>query len=567
MFLLKKSLIFILAMGGTCFSFKAIADPIKFPEKDEIFTSNGCNCAEDLKLDEGNYWQKSEFKKDISGTFEIDKFNQNTNSLFTQIQVQDTEPVSIATDSNKWRFQFQPYVTVPVSTYGTATARGRTVNYNLNLGELLDSLNFTASARVEAWKGRFGLIFDGYYVNLGAVANLQAQLTRTPSALNSLNYLMSKGTNTRVTELVNNLDQKIETAKQNEQLKETEIVQQLDQQIEDLQIAISQDKIRIETVDAKVAEIRANLAKFSDSRIGDFNFQDLENFKLTPEGFKELLALNVRDFPKIQDLQELNKQIKETGVLSSIPEIKEELTNTSDILEDGLQRVIEQRKIEDTEELQKLQTELEQAKSLVDQELAKIQKTEDFIENRSPQNLDIDSQTNLSFQQGIYDFAVSYHFGEIPNYRLPEKPSGRNYPIFWFQPIAGMRLNSISINIEQSTNVVATSTLVNFNGSFQNNYGQTRTWFEPMIGAKLGVQMNDRIGLWLRGDASGFGLAGETDMSWNILFGTDLWVGYNTALQLGYRFYEINYSWGSGNNAFGFKESFNGPFLSATFHF
>ncbi len=567
MFLLKKSLIFILAMGGTCFSFKAIADPIKFPEKDEIFTSNGCNCAEDLKLDEGNYWQKSEFKKDISGTFEIDKFNQNTNSLFTQIQVQDTEPVSIATDSNKWRFQFQPYVTVPVSTYGTATARGRTVNYNLNLGELLDSLNFTASARVEAWKGRFGLIFDGYYVNLGAVANLQAQLTRTPSTLNSLNYLMSKGTNTRVTELVNNLDQKIETAKQNEQLKETEIVQQLNQQIEDLQIAISQDKIRIETVDAKVAEIRANLAKFSDSRIGDLNFQDLENFKLTPEGFKELLALNVRDFPKIQDLQELNKQIKETGVLSSIPEIKEELTNTSDILEDGLQRVIEQRKIEDTEELQKLQTELEQAKSLVDQELAKIQKTEDFIENRSPQNLDIDSQTNLSFQQGIYDFAVSYHFGEIPNYRLPEKPSGRNYPIFWFQPIAGMRLNSISINIEQSTNVVATSTLVNFNGSFQNNYGQTRTWFEPMIGAKLGVQMNDRIGLWLRGDASGFGLAGETDMSWNILFGTDLWVGYNTALQLGYRFYEINYSWGSGNNAFGFKESFNGPFLSATFHF
>jgi hypothetical protein len=137
----------------------------------------------------------------------------------------------------------------------------------------------------------------------------------------------------------------------------------------------------------------------------------------------------------------------------------------------------------------------------------------------------------------------------------------------WFQPIAGVRLNNISIDIEQTTNVFATSTLVNFNGSFQNNYGQTRTWFEPMVGAKFGVQMNDRIGLWLRGDASGFGLAGETDMSWNILGGMDWWVGYNTSLQLGYRFYEIDYAWGSGNNAFGFKESFNGPFLSATFHF
>jgi predicted nucleic acid-binding Zn-ribbon protein len=402
---------------------------------------------------------------------------------------------------------------------------------------------------------------------LGDVVDLQAQVTRTPSALNSVNYLLSKGTNTRITELADNLDQKIETAKQNEQLKETEILQQLDQQIENLQIAISQDKMRIETVDAKVAEIRANLANFSDSRIGDLNFQDLEDFKLSPEGFKELLALNIRDFPEIQDLKELNQKIADAGILSTIPEIKEELTNTSNILEDGLQRVIEQRKIQDTEELQKLQAELEEAKSLVDQELAKIQKTEDFIENRSPQNLDIDSQTNLSFQQGIYDFAVSYHFGDIPNYRLPEKPSGRNYPLFWFQPIAGMRLNNISVNIEETINVVATSTLVNFSGSFKNNYGQTRTWLEPMIGAKLGMQLNDRIGFWLRGDASGFGLAGETDMSWNIYTGMDWWVGYNTSLQLGYRFYEIDYSWGSGNNAFGFKESFNGPFLSATFHF
>jgi hypothetical protein len=592
MLLLKKSLIFILTVTSTCFPLKTIANPITSQEKDDIFSSNGCDCAEDLRND---YFQESEQKKETPDTFQIGQFNQNTNNLFPQIQAQNSESSTltmvgiahptdsnslfaqiqaqnseVTTSPNKWRFQFQPYVTVPITTYGTATARGRTVDYDMDLGTVLDSLNFTASARVEAWKGRFGLIFDGYYVNLGNVVDLNAQLTRNPSALNSLNYLMSKGTNTRVTELVNNLEQKIETAKQNEQLKKDEITQKIDTKIEDLKITINEDLERLKTVDIKVEEIRNNLANFVDSRIGDLNFQDLENLKLTPEGFKELLALNIKDFPQTQDLEELNKRIEKTGVkevLSSIPEIKQKLTETRDTVRQGIETVIEQRKIEDTEKLQALQKELEEAKALIDQELAKIEQTKDFIENRSPQNLDIDSQTNLSFQQGIYDFAVSYHFGDIPNYRLPEKPSGRNYPIFWFQPIAGMRLNNISINIEETINVLATSTLVNFSGSFQNNYGQTRTWLEPMIGAKLGMQLNDRIGLWLRGDASGFGLAGETDMSWNVLFGGDFWVGYNTALQLGYRFYEIDYSWGSGNNAFGFKESFNGPFLSATFHF
>lgn len=562
----KKSLIFILTVGSICFPLKTISNPISAQEKDDIFTSNGCDCAQDLK---SNYFQEFDIKKDISNTFQVSQFNQNNNSLLPQIQAQNSE-VNITTDPNKWRFQFQPYATIPITTYGTATARGRTVDYDMDLGQVLDSLNFTASARVEAWKGRFGLIFDGYYVNLGDTVNLSKQLSRNPSALNSLNYLMSKGTNTRVTELVNNLEQKIEIAKQNEQLKKDEITQKLDTKIDDLKFTINEDLEKLKTVEIKVEEIRNNLANFVDSRIGDFNFQNLENLKLTPEGFKELLALNIKDFPQTQDLRELNNRIEDTRVkevLSSIPEIKQKLTETRETIQQGIETIIEQRKIEETEKLQALQKELEEAKSLIDQELVKIEQTKDFIENRSPQNLDIDSQTNLSFQQGIYDFAVSYHFGDIPNYRLPEKPSGRNYPLFWFQPIAGMRLNNISVNIEETINVVATSTLVNFSGSFKNNYGQTRTWLEPMIGAKLGMQLNDRIGFWLRGDASGFGLAGETDMSWNIYTGMDWWVGYNTSLQLGYRFYEIDYSWGSGNNAFGFKESFNGPFLSATFHF
>jgi phage shock protein A len=524
---------------------------------------SGCNCAKDLTLNNELFIDN----KEQIDTFFDSNTNQNISNLLSENSSESEKTVEVIPESNQWHFQIQPYFTVPVNTYGTATARGRTVDYHLSLGETLDSLNFTASARFEAWKGRLGFIVDGYYVNLGSVADISKQITRNPSALNSLNYLTSKATNTRVTDLVNNLDQKIETAKENAQGKKDETIEQLDQQVENLKITVSQDLEKIQAIDTKVEEINNRWANISDSNIRDFSFQDLDNLQLTSEGFKELLALNVRDFPKVQDLRELNQTIKETGVFSSLPEIKQELNKTREILEQGLEKIKQEKENQVSEDLEKLQLEMEEAKTLVEEELAKIQQLEDFLENRSPQNLDLSSKTNLSFQQGIYDFALSYHFGEFPNYRLPDKPSGRNYPIVWFQPIAGVRLNNLSVNIEQTINVNATSSLVNFSGSFQNDYGQTRTWFEPMIGAKLGAQLSDTFGLWLRGDASGFGLAGETDMSWNLLGGMDWWVGYKTSLQLGYRFYNIDYSWGSGNNAFGFKESFNGPFLSATFHF
>lgn len=570
MLLSQKSLIFVFVINNLCFPLSSIANPINSSENEDIFTSNSCECAEDLKLDNSpNYFVNEINKSNHKDSFQVSQFNE----ISTQFQAQNPEDLSITTQDNNWRFQFQPYATIPISTYGTATARGRTVNYDLSLGDVLDSLNFTASARAEAWKGRLGFIVDGYFVNLGNVVNLEKQVTRTPSALDALNYLMSKGTNTRVTDLVNNLAQKIQTAKENKELKQEEIVQkidQLEQQINNLKITINDDLEKIENIDLKVEEIKNNLANFSDLRIGDLNFQNLDNLKLNPDGFKELLALNIRDFPKIQDLQELNNRIENTRVrevLSSIPQIKQKLTETKSVLEESLEKIQEEIKIKETDELQKLQEEIEQAKSLVEEELAKIQKTEDFLENRLPQELDISSKTDLNFKQGIYDFAISYHFGEIPNYKLSEKPSNRRYPLLWFQPIAGVRLNNLSINIEENINIVATSTLVNFNGSFQNNYSQSKTWLGPMIGAKLGVQMNDAIALWLRGDYAGFGVGGETDYSWNILGGMDWWVGYNTSLQLGYRFYEINYQNGSGNNAFGFQESFNGPFISVTFHF
>jgi hypothetical protein len=48
-------------------------------------------------------------------------------------------------------------------------------------------------------------------------------------------------------------------------------------------------------------------------------------------------------------------------------------------------------------------------------------------------------------------------------------------------------------------------------------------------------------------------MAGETDLSWNLLAGMDWGINTMTSLQLGYRFYEINYKNRTRNNAFGFE--------------
>ncbi len=274
----------------------------------------------------------------------------NNENLIPETQTIDEE------EGDRWHFKFQPYATIPISTYGNATIKGRTIDYHLNLNSVLDILQFAGSGRLEAWNGNLGFIIDAYYVSL-----------------------------------------------------------------------------------------------------------------------------------------------KGTGIKSA---------------------------------------------------------------NRFP-NANVES--TLSFNQGIYDFALSYHFGDAAPYSLPKETSNKPFPLLWFEPIAGIRLNAINTAIEDvNFNLGSRS----FSPSLQRiDTTQGRTWIEPMLGGKLGLQISDPITFWIRGDASGFGMAGDTDLSWNLLAGMDWWVNRTTSLQLAYRFYEINYKNGTGNNAFGFEQSFNGPFIAATFHF
>lgn len=255
-------------------------------------------------------------------------------------------------ESKDWHIDIQPYATIPVTTYGSVTVGRRSVDYHLSLGEVVNVLRVAASGRIEAWKGNFGLIFDGYYVSLHGGGIKQVERP---------------------------------------------------------------------TVNARL-------------------------------------------------------------------------------------------------------------------------------------------ESNLTFEQGIYDFALSYHIGARPIPYQPTQPSKAAFPRIWFTPILGTRLNDLSSTIE------TTLTFEDLEQTFEGSGRSAgRTWFEPMVGGKIGLQVSEPITFWVRGDASGFGLAGDTNLSWNAILGIDWWIKPNISLNLAYRFYQIKYGNSSGDRAFEFESNFNGPYLAVTF--
>jgi hypothetical protein len=78
------------------------------------------------------------------------------------------EPLALAgANDDEWRFSLTPYLFLPVSTTGTSTVAGGEADVDLSLSDVFDALNMSLSARVEALKGDFGLIVEGYFVHIG----------------------------------------------------------------------------------------------------------------------------------------------------------------------------------------------------------------------------------------------------------------------------------------------------------------------------------------------------------------------------------------------------------------
>lgn len=69
-------------------------------------------------------------------------------------------------DEAGWRHGVSFYLFTPLRTTGTSTVAGQSADLDLDLGDVLDVLDFAAAGRYEAWNGNFGLIFDANYVGI-----------------------------------------------------------------------------------------------------------------------------------------------------------------------------------------------------------------------------------------------------------------------------------------------------------------------------------------------------------------------------------------------------------------
>ena len=95
--------------------------------------------------------------------------------------------------------------------------------------------------------------------------------------------------------------------------------------------------------------------------------------------------------------------------------------------------------------------------------------------------------------------------------------------------------------------------------------GGSEDWLEPVLGAQLLAPFGQKWAATARGDIGGFGVADASDITWSAMAGVGYEFAKNWMAKLGYRYYYIDYSTGSGLNTFGLEGSMQGPWIGISY--
>lgn len=118
----------------------------------------------------------------------------------------------------------------------------------------------------------------------------------------------------------------------------------------------------------------------------------------------------------------------------------------------------------------------------------------------------------------------------------------------------GIRINSIGLQLE------------GFDALDRPVAGsRTRTWVDPLIGARAVLPINDRFDFTLVADIGGFGLG--SDIAAQVWPSIGWRIGSSTRLSAGYRIIHTNYRTGSGASRFVYDITTFGPTLGVTIGF
>lgn len=146
--------------------------------------------------------------------------------------------------------------------------------------------------------------------------------------------------------------------------------------------------------------------------------------------------------------------------------------------------------------------------------------------------------------QGFFELGAGYAIIDKP---LPNHPSRR----FLLEPIAGARLYYLEMELSFDS----------ADGTLDND----KLWVDGFIGLRSSIDVADRLALFGRFDIG----AGGSDFAWNAVLGADVKLGKHKRVSLlgGYRWLDVDYDDGSGDDKFKFDVLMHGPFMGVGFVF
>jgi hypothetical protein len=145
---------------------------------------------------------------------------------------------------------------------------------------------------------------------------------------------------------------------------------------------------------------------------------------------------------------------------------------------------------------------------------------------------------------------------EADTKQLAIEATGMRRVASWAEIGIGGRLNSLDGGLSVAPGDVALPGI---------DVSETKTWFDPVIAARLTAPLGGRWRLGVRGDIGGFGLGSE--FAWQVFPFVGYRFGSLFELEAGYRALGMEYETGSGDDLFVYDITTFGPQLGLVFHF
>jgi hypothetical protein len=102
-------------------------------------------------------------------------------------------------------------------------------------------------------------------------------------------------------------------------------------------------------------------------------------------------------------------------------------------------------------------------------------------------------------------------------------------------------------------------------GPLQIEVEQDKTWVDPMVGVILRTPAKGRLGFKLYSEIGGFGIG--SDLAWQIFPTVSIGLTDRASFDLGYRWLDMDYQDGEGNERFAYDVLTQGPVAGFAFRF